>query len=37
MGGLDETWERVLNTALKRMVQQVVTDPRLVEALRGQP
>jgi curli biogenesis system outer membrane secretion channel CsgG len=37
MGGLDETWERVLNTALERMVQQVVTDPRLVEALRGQP
>jgi hypothetical protein len=27
----------LLNTALKRMVQQVVTDPRLVEALRGQP
>jgi hypothetical protein len=36
-GGFGNTWERVLNTALERMIQQIVTDPRLVEALRGRP
>lgn len=34
MGGLEGTWERVLTTALERMVHQVATDPRLVQALR---
>lgn len=34
MGGLGGTWERVLNTALERMIHQVVTDVRLVQALK---
>jgi len=34
LGGLEGTWERVLNTALERMMHQVVTDVRLVQALK---
>jgi hypothetical protein len=34
LGGLEGTWERVLNTALERMVHQIVTDVRLVQALK---
>jgi|SRR5262245_30893226 len=34
MGGLDGTWQRIMNTALERMVREVATDPRLLAALR---
>lgn len=34
MGGLEGTWERVMNTALERMVRDVSTDPKLLEILK---
>ena len=34
MGGLEATWERVMNEALQRMVREVSTDNRLVQALK---
>ncbi|MFZ2446092.1 MAG: YajG family lipoprotein [Syntrophobacteraceae bacterium] len=34
LGGLEGTWERVMNTALERMVRDVSTDSRLVEILK---
>lgn len=33
-GGLEGTWERVMNTALERMVREVATDPKLVQVLQ---
>lgn len=35
MGGLDGTWERVMNTALERMVRDVSTDNKLIAVLKG--
>ena len=35
LGGMDETWERVMNKALDRMVQQASTDPRLIQVLKA--
>jgi adenosine deaminase len=34
MGGLNDTWERVMNTALERMVEEMSTDPKLIETLQ---
>lgn len=34
MGGLDATWERVMNEALQRMVREVGSDARLVQVLK---
>lgn len=34
LGGLEGTWERVMNTALERMVRDVSTDPKLIEILK---
>lgn len=34
-GGLQKTWERVINTALERIVRQVSTDPKLLKALQS--
>jgi len=36
-GGLDGTWERVMNVALERMIREMSTDRRLLEALRTGP
>lgn len=33
-GGLEGTWERVMNTALERLVREVSTDANLIRALR---
>ncbi len=33
-GGLEKTWERVMNTALERMVQSMSSDRKLVESLK---
>ena len=35
MGGLEGTWEHVMNTALAAMMREIGTDMRLVQALRG--
>lgn len=35
LGGLEGTWERVMNTALERMVNQVSTDPKFIKALQA--
>ena len=34
MGGLDSMWERVMNTALERMIKEMSTDPKLLEVLQ---
>lgn len=34
MGGLDGTWERVMNMALERMVRDVSTDNKLIAVLK---
>jgi hypothetical protein len=34
MGGLDATWERVMNTALALMIEEMSTDTQLLEILR---
>jgi hypothetical protein len=34
-GGLDATWERVMNTALARVIQEIGTDPHLLQALKA--
>jgi uncharacterized lipoprotein YajG len=34
MGGLNDTWERVMNTALERMIEEMSTDPKLIETLQ---
>lgn len=34
MGGLDATWERVMNTALASMIEEMSTDTKLLEVLR---
>jgi curli biogenesis system outer membrane secretion channel CsgG len=34
MGGLEGTWERVMNAALERMVQQMSTDNKLIQVLK---
>lgn len=34
LGGLDSTWERVMNTALALMIEEMSTDMRLLEVLR---
>lgn len=33
LGGLEGTWEHVMSTALERMVNQMSTDPKLIQAL----
>lgn len=35
-GGLDATWERVMNEALQRMVREVSTDLQLIRALKAE-
>jgi Uncharacterized lipoprotein len=35
LGGLEATWERIMNVALERMVQQMSTDNKLVQALKS--
>lgn len=35
LGGIKGTWERVMNTALERMVNQVSTDPELIKVLQA--
>ena len=35
MGGLEGTWERVMNAALERMVSEVSTDPKLLQVLKS--
>lgn len=35
MGGLEGTWERVMNVALERMVQQMSTDNKLIQVLKA--
>jgi curli biogenesis system outer membrane secretion channel CsgG len=35
MGGLAGTWERVMNTALERMIQQMSTDNKLIQVLKS--
>lgn len=35
MGGLDATWERVMNEALQRMVREVSTDLQLIRVLKA--
>ncbi|HKZ57794.1 MAG TPA: YajG family lipoprotein, partial [Thermodesulfovibrionales bacterium] len=34
MGGLQGTWERIMNEALKRMVQQMSTDNKLIQIFK---
>ncbi|SPF31388.1 hypothetical protein SBDP1_100004 [Syntrophobacter sp. SbD1] len=34
LGGLEGTWERVMNTSLERMVRDVSTDPKLLAILK---
>jgi hypothetical protein len=34
LGGLDATWERVMNTALANMIEEMSTDTKLLEVLR---
>jgi hypothetical protein len=34
LGGLDSTWERVMNTALALMIEEMSTDVKLLEVLR---
>jgi hypothetical protein len=34
MGGLEGTWERVMNTALASMIEEMSTDNQLLEVLR---
>ena len=34
LGGLDATWERVMNTALALMIEDMSTDVKLLEVLR---
>ena len=36
MGGLEGTWEHVMNTALQHMMRELATDVRLAQALRVQ-
>ena len=36
MGGLDATWERVMNEALQRMVREVSTDLQLIRVLKAE-
>lgn len=36
MGGLEGTWQRVMNVALERTMREMSTDPRLVQALKRQ-
>jgi uncharacterized lipoprotein YajG len=33
-GALESTWQRVMNTALQRMVREIASDPGLLAALR---
>ena len=35
-GGLDATWERVMNEALQRMVREVSTDLQLIRVLKAE-
>lgn len=35
MGGLEGTWERVMNTALENMIRQMSTDRKLIDCLRS--
>jgi hypothetical protein len=35
-GGLDGTWERVMNEALQRMVREVSTDLQLIRVLKAE-
>lgn len=35
MGGLEGTWERVMNTALERMLQQMSTDNKLIQTIKA--
>jgi uncharacterized lipoprotein YajG len=35
MGGLEGTWERVMSTALERMVQQMSTDNKLIQIIKA--
>ena len=35
LGGLDSTWERVMNTALALMIEEMSTDLKLMEILRN--
>jgi hypothetical protein len=34
LGGLNATWERVMNAALALMIEEMSTDMKLLEALR---
>jgi curli biogenesis system outer membrane secretion channel CsgG len=34
-GGWTGTWERVMNTALERMLHEIGTDPKLLQALKS--
>jgi hypothetical protein len=34
-GGLDATWERVMNEALERMVREISTDVQLIRILKA--
>ena len=34
MGGLEGTWERVMNAALERMVQQMSTDNKVIQVFK---
>lgn len=36
LGGLEGTWERVMNVALERMVRELSTDPKLLRVLKGE-
>lgn len=36
MGGLDATWERVMNEALQRMVREASTDLQLIRVLKAE-
>lgn len=35
-GGLDATWERVMNEALQRMVREISTDVQLIRVLKAE-
>ncbi len=35
LGGLDATWERVMNTALENMIRDMSTDRKFVESLKS--
>lgn len=35
MGGLEGTWERVMNTALENMIRQMSTDKKLTDCLKA--